>query len=307
MAPAETLGTTRSTDSEDTPASGYDFPWHTAAALIVSYAVGALGYHWSYLLFLFWLLVHADERRIRRLWAILQGEALVAAAAVKDEETVTWINQLLRAIWPMYEQGVARYALGKLQPMLDQNLPRHLGVFAVGIKSLTFGTLEQRRADGRHRLSPLLFDKMRMVSKSVEPSTTRDPKQHRVRFVVMTDVRWHMGSAPSLVLDIQLGPRFLSLSVDAEASRPISPALATCSLPYISFRSTPQAARSHTRACGTSCLPAHMSPCPHACRCARTHVAEPAPHARTAYRTNRRAHAKLDADARTFALARADA
>ncbi|MGA1525560.1 MAG: ChaN family lipoprotein, partial [Planctomycetota bacterium] len=42
-----------------------------------------------------------------------------------------------------------------VQPVLDQYVPRHLGVFALHIKSFSFGDVEARRADGRHRLAPI--------------------------------------------------------------------------------------------------------------------------------------------------------
>ena len=34
--------------------------------------------------------------------------------------------------------------------------------------------------------------------------------------MLQADVRWHTGSSPAVILDIQLGPKLLSLSVDAE-------------------------------------------------------------------------------------------
>ena len=106
-----------------------------------------------------------------------------------------------------------------MQPMIDASIiGNKIGVKLMRIKSFSFGSVDQRRTDGRHRLAPILFDKVQMVSKSVEAAPgSRDPRLHRIRYVLLADVRWHAGSQPSLTLDIQLGPKFLSLvSVDAE-------------------------------------------------------------------------------------------
>ena len=213
----DALGRTREFDSETPPWTSSDFPWPLAIALAVAYFVGAFGWHWSYVLPVFWLLYKSDEQRRRTNWAVLQVDAATVAARSRDDETVTWLNQLLRATWPMYEPPVARYLIAVFQPIIDAYVPRSIGVFSMRIKKFTFGNIESRRADRPHRLAPLIFEKVAMVSKSVDASS-RDPKQHRIKCVLQADVRWHAGSAPALVLDIQLGPKLLSLSVDAQVA-----------------------------------------------------------------------------------------
>ena len=216
------LGTSPFSDTEDVPDvenTTRAFPAHTAAALIAVYLLGYLGWHWAYVVVLFWLLVRADERRLQRIWAVTQREARADAAAAGGAESATWVNELVRAVWPMYEGPIARWAIGKMQPMIDASIiGNKIGVKLMRIKSFSFGSVDQRRTDGRHRLAPILFDKVQMVSKSVEAAPgSRDPRLHRIRYVLLADVRWHAGSQPSLTLDIQLGPKFLSLvSVDAE-------------------------------------------------------------------------------------------
>ena len=213
------LGTTAGTDTEATPPGAEGaFPLHTAASLVAVYLFGYLGWHWSYALVIFWLLVCADSRLQSRRWAVLQREARAAAAAASGAESATWLNELVRAVWPLYELPMARWATSRLQPLIDEYKPAGLGIKALRIKSFSFGTVDARRTDGRHRLAPLLFDKLQMVSKSVEAAPgSRDPRLQRIRYVLLADVRWHAGAAPALTLDIQLGPKFLSLvSVDAE-------------------------------------------------------------------------------------------
>ena len=208
------LGTAPATDSE-TPPVANGFPWHTALALALVYVLGVLGWHWAYGLPVFWLLIHMEERRWRRHWAVLQVEANTAAAVSRDDETVTWINQLLRAVWPMYEPPVARYMIAKAQPMIDESVPRSLGVFAIHVKKFSFGRLEgqSRRGGMPPRFAPVICEKVRMISKSVD-DRHRDPRRHRIRFVMQTNVRWHAGSSPALVLLIQLGPKLLSVRAE---------------------------------------------------------------------------------------------
>lgn len=217
------LGYRRGVDSEDPPAAFAEFPWHTALALGAAFAFGHLGWHWSYVLPLFWLLLNKDDSRRRRLWSMMKRDLVVGASAAREDrkddesvrgETVTWVNQLLRAVWPMYEPAVARWAQNLTQPTLNQYMPRSLGVFALRIKKFSFGSVSNSAARNR-RLAPLLIEHLKMVSKSVDASSP-DPRQHRIHFVLQADVRWHTGSTPVCVLDIQLGPKLLSLTVDAE-------------------------------------------------------------------------------------------
>lgn len=199
-----TLGTTRGVDSEALPGGVRDFPWRTAVGLAAAYLCAYFGWHWAYVLPLFWVLAHSDERRQRRIWVGLQHEATASAAASHGAESVSWINELLRAVWPMYEAGIGRWARARLQPLLDDSLPTGLGIHTLKIKSFSFGSVEPRRNDGRHRTAPFIFDKVQMVSKSVPDAKT-------IRWVMLADIRWRAGVAqPLMVLDLQLGPKFLS-------------------------------------------------------------------------------------------------
>ena len=246
------LGTSPKCDSEATPTGSDDFPLHTAASLAVVYLLGYFGWHWSYVLVIFWLLVTADGRQQRRQWAVLQREALAAAAASSGTESVTWLNELLRAVWPMYEAPLARYTVSHLQPFIDRRKPTNLGIKSLRIREFSFGGVDPRRTDRRHRLAPILLDKVQMVSKSAEAVPgSRDPRPQRVRYVLLADLRWHAGAEPALTMEVSLGPQFLSLvSVDAEVRdlilsgtlrieidwvRPY-PWLGTC---YLSFVKTP--------------------------------------------------------------------
>ena len=211
------LGSTTAQDSEDPPAAdAADFPWHIALALMATYLLASLDWHWAYILPIFWLLVHSDERRRRQLWTKLHGAASAGIAASKHDESVTWLNEFLRAVWQMYEPPLRDYAIAKLQTKLDANTPRSLGVTALRIKSFSLGAVEARRSDGRHRLAPAILERVRMISKSIDTSSRDNPRQHRIRYVFRADVRWHTGSTPLLTLDINFGPRLLFMSVDAE-------------------------------------------------------------------------------------------
>lgn len=212
------LGYTPAVDTEALPLSAQEIPWWAAISLTMSYALGANGWHWSYVLGVFWLWYWREMRRRRRMWATLQKEALEAVAVSKDAESVAWINNMLRAVWPHFEPGVSSYTKGKVQAMLDANTPKRLGVYKVTLKDFSFGAVETRRSDNKHRLAPVLMHNVRMLAKSVEPSLTSDPKEQRIRYVFSTDVRWHSGSTPVLHLEFHLLHKFLSVSLDAEVS-----------------------------------------------------------------------------------------
>ena len=211
-----TLGRITGRDSESLPAGVVNFPWHVAGGLVVAYLLSCFGWHWAYMLPVFWVLVHSDERRQQRIWAGLQHQAMADAATSHGAETVGWLNELLRAVWPMYEAGIGRWAQGKLQPYFDESIPSGLGIHTLRIKSFSFGSIEPRRSDGRHRTAPFIFDRVQMISKSVPDAKT-------IRWVLMADVRWRAGSAqPLMLLDLEIGPKFLSslysVPVDAEVS-----------------------------------------------------------------------------------------
>jgi len=200
------LGSRRARDSElppDLDENGVaGAPWQLVLALSFSYLLGCCGWHWVYMLPILWLLILADEQRRQRLWIRLHGAASAAVAASKPDESVTWLNQIFRTVWQMYEPSLARYALRKLQPKVTNNMPCGIGVTNVTIKSFSFGAVETRRRDGRHRLAPLILERVVMLGKSLEQPSSRDPRKERIRYVFRTDVRWHTGSVNLLVLEI---------------------------------------------------------------------------------------------------------
>ena len=112
----DVIGYRGAVDSEKPP--NVDFPWHTACALAAAFFLGTFGLHWTYVLPIFWVLLHMDERRRRKIWALMKRDLIANAdagrEARKDDEgfrgeTVSWINQLVRAVWPMYEPAIAGY------------------------------------------------------------------------------------------------------------------------------------------------------------------------------------------------------
>ena len=200
------LGRTAATDS-GTPPEVASFPWPLAVTIVASYLFGTLGWHWAYLLPLFWLITLAMDRQQRRSWSVLKLEASTAAAATRKAESVTWINELLRAVWPMYEKPVAEWAIWKAQPYLDAYVPRALGVHAMRILHFSFG----RVGDRRQRLAPIVFDNLRVVGKSIDTHPGKNPRLARIRYVFDADVHWHSGAEPSLELEAMLGPKFISI------------------------------------------------------------------------------------------------
>ena len=56
--PRPGLGLSSFADTEETPASAADFPMHTAFALAAAYVAGWAGWHWAYVVVLFWVLVN---------------------------------------------------------------------------------------------------------------------------------------------------------------------------------------------------------------------------------------------------------
>lgn len=214
----EVLGVRQASDSEDPPPAA--FPWHTACALTLAFSLGSLGWHWSYVLPLFWILLHMDERRRRRVFAVMKREVIVGVEAAREArkgdissgETVAWLNQLLRDVWRCYEPPIARYVQGKVQPYFDQYVPRSLGIVALYIKSFSFGSTPPRSVGGSsQRAAPLVLDQVKIISKSNETMS-----KDRIHVVLQADLRWHTGSTPSIVLGIQVGTKLLNLSVDAE-------------------------------------------------------------------------------------------
>ena len=214
------LGVRPAADSEAPPWSSP--PWAILWGLGLAYALGKGDAHWCYLLALFWVVHCAEERRRRRVWAELKAAAISAVAAQHSNESATWVNQLLRAVWSMYEPGIANYFKGYIQPVLSAYTPRSLGISELTIRRLCFGAISARAApsagEREQRLAPAHFSNVRMISKSIDVAS-QDPAQHRVKYVLQTDVRYVSGDKGTFVLDMSLGPKWVakvfSLKLDA--------------------------------------------------------------------------------------------
>ena len=211
------IGYQSAVDSEAPPPA--EFPWHLVCALAIAFTLGTFGLHWSYVLPIFWVLHHMDERRRRRTWAVMKRDQIIAEAASRDVarkgETVIWLNHQVRAVWPLYEPAIAEYVKNKILPYLEYYTPRSLGVVAMKMKHFSFGTVTQ--PGSRRAPTPLLIDSMKMVEKRVDASGPRD--KHSVTFVLQADVRWLTGDTPSVILDIEVGHRLISVPIDVEVQR----------------------------------------------------------------------------------------
>ena len=206
MSSSDSLGFVPEVDSSRPPAAG--FPWHLAIALAAAWGLGAAGLHWSFVLPILWVLLSMDERIRRKLFAVMKRE-LIAQKEDKMQESVAWINWLLRAVWPMYEPQVSEYVRDKIKLSIGSYLERYpppRGVSGLDVKKFSFGKLSYDRA---RRVAPLMMDAVKTVSKS-------DPTRSPIQVVMQADMNWHTGKATSVVLDIQLGHKLLSYSVEAE-------------------------------------------------------------------------------------------
>ena len=210
------LGTVRARDSSSPPDDEAGLPWHVILATIAIYSLGRAEWHWLYILPVLWLLKCAEDQRRRRLWNRLYATASAAVASVNTSESVTWLNQIFRAVWQMYERSIGRYALAILQTKVNQNIPKRIGVTAVTLKSFSFGAVEARRSDGRFRIAPVILENVYMVDKRVEPS--RDPRKEKIRYLFRSDVRWQTGPSSKL-LELAIKHRLVPFdTVDVEVS-----------------------------------------------------------------------------------------
>ena len=128
-------------------------PWLLGASLAAAFTLGKLGWDWPYLVALFWGLVYHECRRRRRVWAGLLHEAEQAAArasqcsscggSVSDGRAGSkWINAMLRAIWPVFERGMANYVREKIVKKMGDAGKISVGRVQLGeatVKSLSFG------------------------------------------------------------------------------------------------------------------------------------------------------------------------
>lgn len=104
----DAIGCQKAVDTETPPTM--TFPWHTLCALLLVYFIGINGMHWVYVIPIFWVLLSMDERRRRTTWARMKRDLVVTDQLNRESkkieenykgDTVTWLNQLLRATWPM--------------------------------------------------------------------------------------------------------------------------------------------------------------------------------------------------------------
>ena len=103
-----------------TPPPHESFPWASAVAIAVAYVLGWVQWHWSYLIPLFWVLVHTERRQLRFCWVELQRHAEARSAArAPGTESLHWALATLRAVWPMFEQGLSAYTQALMDPVLE--------------------------------------------------------------------------------------------------------------------------------------------------------------------------------------------
>ena len=103
-----------------TPPPHESFPWASAVAIAVAYVLGWVQWHWSYLIPLFWVLVHTERRQLRFCWVELQRHAEARSAArAPGTESLYWALATLRAVWPMFEQGLSAYTQALMDPVLE--------------------------------------------------------------------------------------------------------------------------------------------------------------------------------------------
>ncbi len=184
---------------------------HAAAALLLAYAAGAAGYHWSALVPLLWLLVAAARSQLDQAWSTLRTAADDAASAKQlGRESVEWVNQSICAVWPLHAPGFANYTKETaLEPLLRDYGKVRLGGVQMGsvkVKRFHLGTLGSL-PHGRSRLAPLYLKHMELVSRSEHRAADR------VRLVLRTDVRYAARDA-SLLLELTLTGGLFSFLAD---------------------------------------------------------------------------------------------
>ena len=247
---APDLGVRPAEDSEAPPRSwASSSPWGLMCGLLAAYGLGKADWHWCYLVALFWVVHCAEERRCRRVWADLKAAAFDSVAeGVRLNESATWLNQLLRSIWPMYEPGVANYFRGYMQPLLSgYKAPSIKGsvmgsveILQLTIKQLCFGAVSGIGAssgDREQQLAPIHFSNVRMVAKTFDVAS-RDPSQHSVKYVLQTDVRYVSGDKGAFVLDMSLGPKWVSKVFSLKLDAVVKELVLTGSVPLPSLSSS---------------------------------------------------------------------
>ena len=170
------------------------FPIVPVLVLALAYALGAGGWHWSYLLLLFWALAHAERLRLARTWERLRRVATDQAAAPigSGTESVAWLNHLLRAIWPVYERGLAGWVLSKLVKNLGDS-GKVTGVGGLSLGEVKLKDLRLGLPFEHDTLAPLELQKMHTVERTEERAA--DGKPAGVRLVMQVDVRFSTAHA----------------------------------------------------------------------------------------------------------------
>jgi hypothetical protein len=202
-------------------------PWLSGLSVTVAFWLGRHGWHWSYLLVVFWLVVYHERRRLSHFWAELRREADSAAllAPSKGKDGVDWLNHTLRALWPVYERGMSGYVLSKLVKIMGDAGKVRIGGLQLGevrIKDLCFGWPAEGDA-----LPPLYLTGVQ----AVEKSESRAPDGLRtVRVVLKADARFApptraAGGAKPGALSLQmklLEPIGVKFEVTHSTARPVS-------------------------------------------------------------------------------------
>ena len=174
------------------PAHG--FPTVPVLVLALAYALGAGGWHWLYLLLPFWALAHAERVRLTRLWGRLRHVATDQAAAPirSGTEPVAWLNHLLRAIWPVYERGLAEWVLSKLAKNLGDS-GKVMGVGGLSLGEVKLKDLQLGLPLEHDTLAPLVLQNIHTVERTEERAADGTPAG--VRLVMQVDVRFSTAHA----------------------------------------------------------------------------------------------------------------
>lgn len=141
-------------------------PWLSGLSVAVAFMLGSHGWHWSWALVVFWVVVYHERRRLSHVWAELRREADGAAllAPSRGKDGTDWLNHTLRALWPVFERGMSGYVLSKLVKSMGDAGKVRIGGLQLGevrIKDLCFGW----PAEG-DPLPPLYLISMQAVEKS---------------------------------------------------------------------------------------------------------------------------------------------
>ena len=184
-----------------TPPPHESFPWASAVAIAVAYVLGWVQWHWSYLIPLFWVLVHTERRQLRFCWVELQRHAEARSAArAPGTESLYWALATLRAVWPMFEQGLSAYTQALMDPVLEACKPRSLGIFKIRIKRFSYGGAPREHRGDAPPLPPFSLSNVHVVSKTYSQSEAG----RGVCVKMHGDFGFRFGEGGCLLLDLQV-------------------------------------------------------------------------------------------------------